>query len=934
MAGSIYDELIVFSATLKPWQQDALRRHTTTAELSDEDIAVLTDIAYEANLKDNINLDERDGEKTTFSNPAVVPFTQKHVPSSSSAAPPVALSKIQHIQGVNRLRPGAELTLQPAGLNIIFGLNGVGKSGYTRILKSCCHAKAKEEIKGDVFQPEQPEPQAKVWYQLGGTDLDHEWNPRVETDNTDLPRVAVYDSQSASVHVGKSPTELSFIPPGLELVTSMTATYGSIAQEAKSRIAVLKAEQVPTIVVDAVSTSVRTAMDYLGKAAAIELVTTLGTLTDDDKQDLTTLPGEISNLKGNSKSAREGTAKVASTNYRTQSNRIKTLAGKVSNEQVEALRSIWIRLRAIDAEQAVEIHHDFTTEPVSGVLSPKWKSMWDAAQEFAREEQELTDGFPSDDSEYCLLCHQTLTPEAHDRLNSFKTAMAKDLDAEKQRLTRQMTAIIAGIRTAVSSDNINADMLTVLETDHREDITKFRANLALVNRLLETPTTGLLVSNELIDEITAPFLDDETVNPSVLIHPTVAGELEETVSLFETIAKGLDDTVKAIQGETEDGSDIAGKETRLLELQERSKVAGSLEVLRDHHNRLIYIGALEKVGVETATRGLSLKSKSLVKDYIERIATDFTANLRMMENLSQNAPESEARLRVKLVQSVDRGINTIGFNVDGAISATERANGVLSEGELRAVTVAAFLADVTSSDDGSAIIFDDPMTSLDHDFQTKIAVRLVEEAHHRQVIIFTHNVSFVGALWHEGVEKDIRRQALAQIANPTKVEANYVELTRHPEEGAGLQVAGTGTPTQGFRNLLAKLEHEVIPVARKHYSGADMDMTAYANDCVWFATDLRNAWEYAVEEIMIGGVVARNQPAIRTGMLSSLVVVTQADVGAIDNGMDVNSYYVHSTGAGNQVSLPTPTDMTDRVAMARDWAKDFNSRKNAYRQNS
>lgn len=934
MAGSIYDELIKFSTTLKPWQQDALRRHTITAELLDEDIAVLTDIAFEANLKGNISLDERVGEETTFSNPAVIPFTQKHVPSSSSVAPPVALSKVQHIQGVNRLRPGTDLTLKPVGLNIIFGLNGVGKSGYTRILKSCCHAKAKEDIKGDVFQDEHPEPRAKIWYQLGGSDLEHEWNPKEDSDNADLPRVAVYDSQSARVHVGKNPTELSFTPAGLELITSLTASYEAVSQNAKNRIAVLKAEQVPTIAVDALSPRVRNAVDYLGKAGAVELVTTLGTLTDEEKQDLTTLPGEISNLKGNSKSAREGTAKVASTNYRTQGNRIKLLAEKISNGQVEALRSIWIRLRGIDAEQSTEIHHDFTTEPVPGVLSNRWKSMWDAVQDFAREEQDLADGFPADNSEYCLLCHQTLSPEAQDRLNKFKTAMAKDLDAEKQRLTRQMTAIIAGIRTAVSSDNINADMLAVLEEDHQEDITKFRANLVLVNHLLEAPATGLLASNEFIDEITAPFLDDEAINPTALIHPIVAEQLGETATLFETIANGFDAKVLAIQGESEDGSDIVTKEARLLELQERSKVAGSTEALQDQHNRLIYIDALDKVVAETATRGLSLKSKSLVTDYIERIATDFTANLRMMENLSPNAPQSEARLRVKLVQSVNRGVVNIGFNVDGATSANERANGVLSEGELRAVTVAAFLADVTSSDDGSAIIFDDPMTSLDHDFQTKIAIRLVEEAHHRQVIIFTHNVSFVGSLWHEGVEKDIRRQTLAQVANPTKVEAYYVELTRHPEEGAGLQVAGTGTPTQGFKNLLTKLEHEVIPGARKHYSGADMDLSAYANDCVRFATDLRNAWEYAVEEIMIGGVVARNQPAVRTGMLSSLVVVTQADVGAIDTGMDVNSYYVHSTGAGNQVSLPTPADMMDRVTMARNWASDFNSRKRASQRTS
>lgn len=934
MSGNIYDELITFSATLKPWQQDALRRHTTTAVLPSEDITVLTDIAYASNLEDNLALDERAGEETTFSNPAVVPLDQKHVPSSSSVAPPVTLSKLQHIHGVNRLGAGTDLTLNPTGLNIIFGLNGVGKSGYARILKSCCHAKAKEKIKGDVFQAVQPEPRAKIFYHLGDADLEHEWNLEADSDNADLPRVAVYDNQSASVHVGKKPTELSFTPAGVELISGLTSTYEAVAQNAKTRIAVLNAEQVPTIILDAASPDVRKAVDVLGKVSAIERLTTLATLTDVENQELTTLPGQIANLRVNSKSVRADKARLECTNYRNQGNRIKALSEKVSHEQIVALKSIWTRLREIAADQAVAVKHDFTAEPISGVLSPHWRAMWNAAQEYAVEEVASNDGFPTDDSEYCLLCQQTLTLEAHHRLNIFKEVMAKDLDAEKRQLTQQVTAIIAGIREAASKDNILLDMLTLLEADHRAEMDKFRANLELINALLQAPATGLLESDEVINELTDPFIDDDEINPLAIVHPPVAGQLEAIAILFENIAAGHDATVVATQAESEDGSEIDGKIARHQALDERSKIAGSLEKLRDHHNRLVYIDALQKVVTETNTRAISVKSRSLVKDYIGRIANDFTANLRMMESVSTAAPITEARLRVKMVQSVDRGVNNISFTVDGAVDVTEKANGVLSEGELRAVSVAAFLADVSSSDDGSAIIFDDPMTSLDHAFQTKIAIRLVEEAHRRQVIIFTHNMSFVGALWHEGVEKDVRRQVQAQVTNPTKVEATYIELTRHPELGVGLQVAGTGTPTQGFKNLLKKLEDEVIPRARAHYSGPDFDMNAYGDDCRTFATNLRNAWEYAVEELMVGGVVARNQPAIRTGMLSSLVAVTQADVAAVDDGMDVNSYYVHSTGAGNEVGLPTPNDMDDRVKLARTWSKDFNARKNLEKQNS
>ncbi len=50
------------------------------------------------------------------------------------------------------MRENTALTLAPKGIVIIFGLNGVGKSGYTRILKSSCHSRHPETILGNVFK--------------------------------------------------------------------------------------------------------------------------------------------------------------------------------------------------------------------------------------------------------------------------------------------------------------------------------------------------------------------------------------------------------------------------------------------------------------------------------------------------------------------------------------------------------------------------------------------------------------------------------------------------------------------------------------------------------------------------------------------------------------------------------------------------------------
>lgn len=68
---------------------------------------------------------------------------------------------------------------------------------------------------------------------------------------------------------------------------------------------------------------------------------------------------------------------------------------------------------------------------------------------------------------------------------------------------------------------------------------------------------------------------------------------------------------------------------------------------------------------------------------------------------------------------------------------------VVSEGEARCLSIAAFFAELSTADDPSAILFDDPVSSLDYRWREGVACRLVEEAKTRQVIVFTHDIVFL-----------------------------------------------------------------------------------------------------------------------------------------------------------------------------------------------
>ena len=76
---------------------------------------------------------------------------------------------------------------------------------------------------------------------------------------------------------------------------------------------------------------------------------------------------------------------------------------------------------------------------------------------------------------------------------------------------------------------------------------------------------------------------------------------------------------------------------------------------------------------------------------------------------------------------------------------------IFSEGERNCVALASFLAQAFVPDGPTTLVFDDPASSVDADRIEIIAERLREVAKHKQVIVFTHDVSFARLLCEEGV---------------------------------------------------------------------------------------------------------------------------------------------------------------------------------------
>lgn len=110
----------------------------------------------------------------------------------------------------------------------------------------------------------------------------------------------------------------------------------------------------------------------------------------------------------------------------------------------------------------------------------------------------------------------------------------------------------------------------------------------------------------------------------------------------------------------------------------------------------------------------------------------------------ESNPLKANRLEEDLWICIEAGFANSGFCAEARFSSRHDAacrvftnapgvvvTNVLSEGESRALSLAAFLTELSTATNSSAIIFDDLVSSLDHIWREPIARRLVVEAKNR-----------------------------------------------------------------------------------------------------------------------------------------------------------------------------------------------------------
>lgn len=859
---AVLEDVLNWSTERPAWQRDALRRIVTQDALTDRDITELTEICLNTH---------------GVADPGVPllapdPLSEQQLPATADVLERVQLVALRDIEGVNALAPEQSMTFEPNGMTIIFGYNGSGKSGYARIIRALCRARGgREEILPDAFSTEeQRATSATVQYQVGDQIKEPPFRWRQgEEPPPELSQISFFDAECATVHVDEA-NELAFTPFGLDVLPRLARLCTTVGEVIDTMIREVERAQPAALsnVQAHGSTVVHEQLSQLQADSGIETFRQLATLTDVETSRIRELQEVIvGDARGR---ARELHGK-ASALSRLRQDLHQTATG-LSRESIAGLEvtfqdAITKRTAATMAAEAA-----FGEQPLPGVGEDAWRELWEAARRYSEHRAYPDHDFPHVGSAaVCVLCQQPLGMEAKDRLSTFEGFVKADTEQLAERVE-------ADLQDASS----RIERLTVGLAGYRAYVRSVPDRIPALSR----STWQFLRDARTIQQTIAESLRTRTWCEPIPLSASPVAELSAAEQDLLTRAEELE------QSTNDEHRQALVAEQRALAA--RQWLSGVLDDVEAEIARKQQVVALTAAKRDTGTTWITRKSSELTDKFVTEVLRE-----RMTDEMRGLGA---GYLRVHL-DSAGGQVGEKKFRIALRDASSEvPVRRVLSEGEFRCVAIAGFLSELSTEDIASALVFDDPVSSLDHLYRRKVAERLVELAGDRQVIVFTHEISFLVEL----VKLCNSRVALRQA---------------HVRRGAnqpGECLDGVPWEAMKVRGRVGHLKQLLQDARGTQRSEGDGAYSIVARRIYGL---LRETWEQAVEEVLLGGVVGRFQWDVHTQQLRDLHDITEEDIRSVNDGMTKASRFLegHDTPAAGAEPVPDPDEVEQDIAGLEDW---------------
>lgn len=795
------------------------------------------------------------------------------LPTGTAGGDTVQLGSIGELKFVNALLDDQTLTFGATGVTVIYGDNGSGKSGYARLAKDVVGARHHEEILPDAFASSTGMQSAQITYSLGDAETTEAWPGLLEPA---LNQAHFYDEACGNDYLDRD-TELAYRPSVLtlldELIVQVDAARAAIDAMIRTNEAdaFVRPTVQPGTPADAFlkSFSAATTKQDIDKALL---------LPAEPKVAHAELVKEEARLKTTDPAKEKQRLLSAAARVEDLADHFETVGKELAPTRGDELLAMQAEAKKLRAAATEASKTSFADEPLAGVGSDTWRALWQAAENYSLAEAYPGHDFPAtEDGHVCVLCQQPLQTDAAERLRRFHQFVHNDVAKRAKSAEDAFKSAIEELKALDVTSEETAEAISFLATADKAFADSLTAALETAKQ------AKTRIGERLRGESEEQWIDLTDID---------LDDLRQRTTDVKTKASAVDEVAFT--------KTLADCQANLADLEGQMAIAAVRPEIEKEVDRLKTHAALKKIQRTITTQPISVESGNLARTYVtDRVKDHF---VRESERLKlehvvlgdQGSPKGKLRHKPALL---------------GASSSSPKA--VLSEGEQTAAGLAGFFTEVEFDATKSAVILDDPMSSLDHERREKAARRIVEIANDRQVIVFTHDLMFLGEI--------------VKASDELGVTLTERAIGRNGARKPGRVIDGYPWKAKDAKQRIGDLQ---VDLGRIKKNQAGMTADDYERATSEWAGKLSETWERIVRSEVAFKLVDRGTTNVQPKMFRIAAKITDTDNTDFQSGYGATSKWARRHDKSEEANYVPPT--VDEMQAELDRIKGWRERVSKY----
>lgn len=639
-------------------------------------------------------------------------------PTYTPTAKTIELDSLSGITGVNRLAKNQTVNFAK-NVTVIYGENGTGKTGYSRILKTLGFSyDTNKTILPNIYAATEPQA-ATINFKSNGTPKTFSWNGA--NNDSELENISVFNSSCVQFSI--SDRRLIVTPIGFHLFHLVSEELNALSQLLQRKIA---AHPIILIWIDNLTpgTPQHTLIANLSANSTEQKLTELSDFTPAHEASLKAKETELASLN-------KALLQSQIQTLRNQITEIDSIIGKIETAKTLLNDANWQALQAINKE--ISELENKTQTGLKDIADERGIEFYQTAEfnlfiQAAENYIKIIDNpdYPTEE-DTCVYCLQPLDNSAKNLLKSYRTLLndkTQENLAELKKRREKLIQLVSQVDTNLTFHQHTFGTDENQSPVQPKEITDYNANLGILRTTFITNAVaqGSIFTFDYQAVIT--FLTDKrTILNTTLIQKS------EALENLATREAGLQKDI----AELNDRKFLSGKEAEVKAAIANHKIVNALNASSTSFN------------TTSISRKTSSAREELVRQDFEDLFKKELAALR------------KANLKIDISFGTDRGSSKVFQNINRHALVD-----ILSEGEQKAIALAEFLSELQLDNIKAPIVFDDPVNSLDHRIIDEVGKRLIELSKQRQVIVFTHSILLLHSLIQQS-ELDHHKQANIQF---------------------------------------------------------------------------------------------------------------------------------------------------------------------------